>query len=177
MTAKRTYEGLFLLDAAQPDFEAASRPVRALLERYQADVLSIKPWDERRLAYEIQGRRRGLYVLTYFAVDPAHMSEIEHDCELSEQILRSMILHKEALTQEQINAETPVTSGASRVGQEEEEAPAGEEEDRPSRRSEGEARPRRSREVQDKDAEKNENESESDSEDEGDSSKDEEEQE
>ena len=54
MTAKRTYEGLFLLDAAQPDFEAASRPVRALLERYQADVLSIKPWDERRLAYEIQ---------------------------------------------------------------------------------------------------------------------------
>lgn len=172
MTAKRTYEGLFLLDAGQPDFEAASRPVRSLLERYQADILSIKPWDERRLAYEIQGRRRGLYVLTYFAVDPAHMSEIEHDCELSEQILRSMILHKEALTQEQINAETPVTSGASRVGQEEEEAPAGdEEEDRRPRRGEGEGRPRRSREVQDKDAGENT------SEDEGESSKDEEEQE
>ncbi len=172
MTAKRTYEGLFLLDAGQPDFEAASRPVRSLLERYQADILSIKPWDERRLAYEIQGRRRGLYVLTYFAVDPAHMSEIEHDCELSEQILRSMILHKEALTQEQINAETPVTSGASRVGQEEEEAPAGdEEEDRRPRRGDGEGRPRRSREVQDKDAGENT------SEDEGESSKDEEEQE
>jgi len=172
MTAKRTYEGLFLLDAGQPDFEAASRPVRGLLERYQADILSIKPWDERRLAYEIQGRRRGLYVLTYFAVDPAHMSEIEHDCELSEQILRSMILHKEALTQEQINAETPVTSGASRVGQEEEEAPAGdEEEDRRPRRGEGEGRPRRSREVQSKDADENA------SEDEGEPAKDEEEQE
>ncbi len=172
MTAKRTYEGLFLLDAGQPDFEAASRPVRALLERYQADILSIKPWDERRLAYEIQGRRRGLYVLTYFAVDPAHMSEIEHDCELSEQILRSMILHKEALTQEQINAETPVTSGASRVGQEEEEAPASdEEEDRRPRRGEGEGRPRRSREVQDKEADENA------SEDEGEPAKDEEEQE
>jgi len=172
MTAKRTYEGLFLLDAGQPDFEAASRPVRALLERYQADILSIKPWDERRLAYEIQGRRRGLYVLTYFAVDPAHMSEIEHDCELSEQILRSMILHKEALTQEQINAETPVTSGASRVGQEEEEAPASdEEEDRRPRRGEGEGRPRRSREVQDKEADENA------SEDEGEPAKDEEERE
>ncbi len=175
MTAKRTYEGLFLLDAGQPDFEAASQSVRALLARYQADILSIKPWDERRLAYEIQGRRRGLYALTYFAVDPAHMSEIEHDCELSEQILRSMILHKEALTQEQINAETPVTSGASRVGQEEEEAPASEEEDRPSRRGEGEGRPRRSREAQDKDTDKTETSTES--EDEGGSSKDEEEQE
>ena len=116
MTAKRNYEGLFLLDAGNPDFESASQPVRTILGRSQADILSLKPWDERRLAYEIQGRRRGLYVLAYFAADPASLSEIERDCELSEQVLRSMILHKETLTQEQINAETPVTSGASRVG-------------------------------------------------------------
>ena len=119
MTAKRNYEGLFLLDAGNPDFEVASQPVRTVLGRYQAEILSIKPWDERRLAYEIQGRRRGLYILAYFAADPASMTEIERDCELSEQILRSIILHKEVLTQEQINAETPVTSGASRVGAEE----------------------------------------------------------
>lgn len=145
MTAKRTYEGLFLIDAGQPDFEAASQPIRTLLARYQADVLSIKPWDERRLAYEIQGRRRGLYVLAYFAVEPAHMSEIEHDAELSEQILRSMILHKETLTQEQIDAETPVTSGASRVGQDEDILPPPEEEEPRGRRGEegGEFRGRR----------------------------------
>lgn len=118
MTAKRTYEGLFLLDAGNPDFESASAAVKTILGRYNAEILAIKPWDERRLAYEVQGRRRGLYVLAYFSADPAVLAEVERDCELSEQILRSMILHKEALTPEQINAETPFTSGASRGGEE-----------------------------------------------------------
>jgi ribosomal protein S6 len=108
--AKRTYEGLFLLDAGNPDFDAASQPVRGILDRREAEVLALKPWDERRLAYPIRGRKRGLYVLTYFRVSPDQIDEIEHDCRLDERILRSMILRRDHATAEQIEAETPATA-------------------------------------------------------------------
>jgi len=113
----KNYEGMFLLDAGQPNFETASEPVRTVLERAEAQVLSIKPWDERKLAYEIEGRRRGLYVLTYFKADPSRISELEHDCRINEQILRVLILRHDQITDEQLRAETPATQAARRAAQ------------------------------------------------------------
>jgi small subunit ribosomal protein S6 len=106
----KNYEGMFLLEAGNPDFQAASEPVRGILTRYGAEILSFKPWDERKLAYEIRGRKRGLYVLVYFKADPLKIVEIEHDCELDERVLRQLILRRDKLTQEQIDAPTPASS-------------------------------------------------------------------
>ena len=111
---KATYEGMFLLDAGNPDFQAASEPVRTILDRNEVTTLAIKLWDERRLAYEIQGRRRGLYVLSYFESDPLRIAEIERDCRLDERVLRVLLLRREGLTQEQIQAETPASLGTRR---------------------------------------------------------------
>lgn len=106
-----TYEAMFLLDAGSSDFQAASEPVRTVLGRYEAEVLALKPWDERRLAFEILGRKRALYALAYFKVNPEKIKEIERDCQLDERIIRSLLLRRDNLTQEEINAETPATSG------------------------------------------------------------------
>jgi len=113
---KATYEGMFLLDAGNPDFQAASEPVRTILDRNEARALAIKPWDERRLAYEIKGRRRGLYVLSYFQAEPGRISEIERDCRLDERILRVLLLRRDGLTDEVIQAETPATSSSRKSG-------------------------------------------------------------
>jgi small subunit ribosomal protein S6 len=107
------------LDSGIPDFNTASEPVRNILTRYGADILAMKAWDERRLAYEILGRKRGLYVLSYFKADPLRVVEIEHDCQLDERVLRSLILRRDRLTDEQINADTPATRPAESL-----EAPA-----------------------------------------------------
>lgn len=106
----KTYEGMFLVEAGIPDFQTASEPIRTMFERTEADVLALNPWEERRLAYDIRGRKRGLYVLAYFKLDPARVSELEHECELDERVLRSMILRKDKLTDEQINIETPAVA-------------------------------------------------------------------
>ncbi len=111
MADKRTYEGMFLLAAGGGDFDAACQPIRTVLERGQADLLSAKPWDERRLAYDIKGRRRALYVLTYFSMDPANLAELERDVQLNEEILRALFLRKDKVTDEMMAAETPFTSG------------------------------------------------------------------
>ena len=110
MDTRKTYEGMFLLDAGNPDFNAASEPVRNILTRYEAELLTFKPWDERRLAYEILGRKRGLYVLSYFKLDPLKVREVEHDCRLDERVLRALILRRDRLTPEEIAADTPATT-------------------------------------------------------------------
>ena len=110
----KTYETMFLLDADNTDFESASAPVREILDRAGAEVLAIKPWDDRRLAYTIKGRKRGLYILTYFKADPARMSEMEHDIQLSDRIVRAMTLAADHLSDEQINADTPATLAKNR---------------------------------------------------------------
>jgi ribosomal protein S6 len=114
MDRKNTYEGMFLVDAGNPDFEAAGEPIRSILERREAEILALKPWDERKLAYRIAGRKRGLYALSYFKAAPAHIAEIEHDCQLDERILRVLILRREGLTEEEIEAETPAMASARR---------------------------------------------------------------
>ncbi len=110
----KTYEGMFVLDAGGGDFEAAAEPVRQVLDRLQAEVLALKPWDERRLAYPLRGRKRGLYVLTYFRADPARMGELNHEVQLSEKILRAMVLSADHVKEEKIKAETPATLARTR---------------------------------------------------------------
>ncbi len=106
---KKTYEGMFLMDSGT-DFAGISQPVRSILERREAEILTMKPWDDRKLCFEIKGRKRGLYVLAYFKVNPLNIVEIEHDCALDERVLRSLILRRDVITDEEINAQTPATS-------------------------------------------------------------------
>ncbi len=109
----KTYEGMFLLEPGG-DFDVTSAPVREVLARAGAEVLSLKPWDERRLAYEIKGQRRGLYVLAYFKAEPARITELQHELQLNEKILRAMMLSADHLKDETIHAETPATFSAAR---------------------------------------------------------------
>jgi len=119
MNDKRCYEGMFLVDAGKGEFEAATGPIRTVLDRSEAELLSIRPWDERRLTYEIKGRKRALYVLTYFKLDPTKVPEVERDVQLSEEILRALLLRRDHLSDELLNAPTPAMSGVRRSSRDE----------------------------------------------------------
>jgi small subunit ribosomal protein S6 len=105
-----TYEAMVLIDSGQENFEAACEPIRRSLDRNEAEVLAMKLWDDRRLAYEIKGRRRGTYVLVYFNMNPANVVELENDFKLDDKILRVLILRNEEVTDEVLKAETPATA-------------------------------------------------------------------
>jgi small subunit ribosomal protein S6 len=85
---------MFLLDTAKVagDVPAADKQLRALLARNNAEVLVSRPWDERRLAYQIGNHKKGLYYLTYFSSEGKNLPAIERDCALNEMILRMLIL-------------------------------------------------------------------------------------
>ncbi|MCD4823961.1 MAG: 30S ribosomal protein S6 [Phycisphaerae bacterium] len=102
-----SYEGMFLLDVGQGSIETAGEPIREVLARSEAEILAIKPWEDRKLAYEINGRKRGLYFLAYFKMDTEKVRELERDCQLREEILRILVIRKDSISDEEINADTP----------------------------------------------------------------------
>ena len=101
----KCYEGLFLFpQAAVGDMQSAVDHLKDILGRADAKIISLRKWDERRLAYEIKGNKRGLYFLVYFEVQGSALVRIERDCNLSEHVLRSMVLRAEHVTREQMEA-------------------------------------------------------------------------
>lgn len=92
--AESVYEGLFILDANQygRDAEKVSGQISRMIEQAGGTIMVSRLWEERRLAYPIQGHRRGAYWLTYFRVNGDRLPEIQRRCELSDSILRSLML-------------------------------------------------------------------------------------
>lgn len=93
------YEGLFLFNQATlgGSLGTAMETLREVLARAEAEVIALSKWDERRLAYEIKGQKRGLYLLAHFRARGSQVANIERDVTLSEQFLRCLILRADHL--------------------------------------------------------------------------------
>ena len=87
------YECLFLLDSTKTsgNMDTAKTQLHAVLEKYGAEILVSRPWDDRRLAYPIKGHKKGQYYLIFFKADSLKITDMEHDFRLSELILRHMV--------------------------------------------------------------------------------------
>ena len=108
---KKLYEGMFLIDSAEAakDWDGINELITKILTKYGAEIVSIRKWDERPLAYSIRRCNRGTYILVYFRVEGTKITEIERDVQLSERIMRALILKAEHLTEEDIAKDTPAT--------------------------------------------------------------------
>ena len=127
-----TYEAMFLLDSAKVavSWDDAVRHVHDILTKHNAEIVASRQWDERRLAYGVEGHKKGTYLLTYFKTQGADLLEISADCRLSELILRELILKVHPkLVDHLVNQAMTSTPG------ENEDTPREEEmDDRPRRR-------------------------------------------
>lgn len=107
MTEERinAYEGLFLFPQSQgADLQGAVDHLREIMAKAKAELISLSKWDERRLAFEIRGNKRGVYFLVYFQAKGGALPVIERASNLSETILRSLIIRADHLTREQMEA-------------------------------------------------------------------------
>jgi len=88
------YEAMFLVDPVKhtEDAVATEKVVSALLEKHGAKVHKFERWDERKLAYDIKGHKRGIYLLSLFEMPGGNLRALRDDCELAETILRQLIL-------------------------------------------------------------------------------------
>ena len=99
------YEGMFLLNqqAVASDFADCLSFMKEIFERAEAELVVMRKWDERKLAYPIAGQKRGFYILAYFRAQGDAIVGIERDCNLSEQVLRCMILRADHMGQTELD--------------------------------------------------------------------------
>jgi small subunit ribosomal protein S6 len=88
------YEGLFLLNqqAASADFAGCVEFIRQVFQRAEAELIVLRRWEERKLAFEVKGQKRGVFLLAYFKTRGTQIANIERDCNLSDQVLRALII-------------------------------------------------------------------------------------
>jgi small subunit ribosomal protein S6 len=89
-----TYEGMFLLDTTKValSWDEAVNHVHEILKKHRSEIVASRQWDERRLAYPVEGHKKGTYLLTYFKTEGTELKDIVADCHLSDLILRELIL-------------------------------------------------------------------------------------
>lgn len=88
------YEGMFILDPAKfaRDPGAAAQQVADLITGHGGTVLAARLWDERKLAYPINGHKKGVYWLTYFTMPGGNLTALERQCEITDEIIRKLVL-------------------------------------------------------------------------------------
>ena len=105
------YEGMFLVDSGKYaiDADAVTNDIMTILAKAGATVVAHRPWQEGKLAYEIQGMKKGLHYIVCFTMRGAGMKTLIRQCQLNETIIRQMfIVHSQQI----FDATVAVISGA-----------------------------------------------------------------
>jgi len=99
MAASNTvvYEGMFILDPSKyaRDPAATAQLVVDMITQHGGTILASRLWDERKLAYPINGHKKGVYWLTYFRMPGSGIVPLERQCEITDDIVRKLILKVE----------------------------------------------------------------------------------
>ncbi len=92
----RTYEATILVKAAsaRTDYDGTIAAVRQTYEGEGAQFIEIEKWEERAIAYPIDGETSALYLNAYFTADPAIVERIERRARLSDAIIRQLIISR-----------------------------------------------------------------------------------
>jgi small subunit ribosomal protein S6 len=113
LETKRVYEALFLVDSAlaAAQWDHVLELVQKILDRSQARTISIRKWEERKLAYTMNGKVRGTYILAYFECLSSGIGQIERDVQLSEEIIRVLVVRTDQMSQAEMDKPTPAMLG------------------------------------------------------------------
>ena len=91
---ERKYDTTFIIDGdlSQLDREAIIKRFADDLEKNDARVERIVRWGMRTLAYDINKKSRGYYVIFYYTAEPAVIKIVERDLRINENVLRYMTI-------------------------------------------------------------------------------------
>ena len=92
----KPYELLLIItpDHDENEAEALMNQVKGIIESGGA-LLKVDPWGKKRLAYPIQKRNEGYYVLYIFESAPSFVAQLNQALHVIESILRYMIVQYE----------------------------------------------------------------------------------
>jgi len=100
----KNYEAMFLVDPLQAatNYNKVREHIHGILGKYGVKIIKEGKWADRTLTYPIRQQKKGTYILVYMEGEADCANKIENDCQLSELILRVLILEKSKIEMEKI---------------------------------------------------------------------------
>ncbi len=91
------YESIFICDPTLTDdeFDQLVKGFEEVVAGAGAKMLKLERWGRRRLAYPIDGREEGFYVLMLIESDPQFVHELERRYRMNERLLRYLTVRVE----------------------------------------------------------------------------------
>ena len=115
------YELMLILDPNMyaKDPGGMANMVKGMVESHGGSLLANRLWNEQRLAYPIDGHRKGVYWLCYFSMPGSELAKLERHCVISESIIRHLAIKIDPRLTEALVAmalgERPMRSLASEI--------------------------------------------------------------
>jgi len=91
------YEVLYVIDAqlSEEDIAANITKIEDLVKKHKGNVLNVDKWGKKNLAYPIDYKTEGYYVLMDFESAPDFPLELERIMKITESIIRYMVVRKD----------------------------------------------------------------------------------
>lgn len=92
----KKYEVMFIIDPTLEDAqkEATVETVKGIIAS-EGEVENVDVWGMRKLAYPIQKKNEGYYVVIDFSADTELPKELDRRLRISDNVIRHMIISKE----------------------------------------------------------------------------------
>lgn len=93
----RNYEVMYIIkpETEEEKVTAIVEKFKALVEEKGAEVTKLDKWGKRRLAYEINKIKEGIYILMQFKAEAAAAAELDRLMKINDDIIRHMITRDE----------------------------------------------------------------------------------
>ncbi len=94
MSAPRTYELVYIIapDATDEQVEAVHQQVESTVQRLGGTLEKTDNWGRRKLAYEINHHREGIYVLELIAGSGELMKELDRRLKVMDEVIRHLVV-------------------------------------------------------------------------------------
>jgi len=91
------YETIFIVDPdlSDEDYQAALTKSNEVIEKQKGVVVKVQEWGKQRLAYPIQRKEKGSYVVVNYCGDGGTSAELERLLKLDDRILKAMTVKLE----------------------------------------------------------------------------------
>ncbi len=93
---KRKYESMFILPPMEDEpISENIEKVKKFIAEKKGEILEVKDWGKRKLAYEINNHNEGYYVIITFEFEPNQISSLKNFYKLDENVIRSIVIKKD----------------------------------------------------------------------------------
>lgn len=84
------YESMFILrpNLTDEDAEKVITKMKGVIERSGGEILNMENWKKRKLAYQVEKEKKGIYIILQFKGDGKLVNELERNYRLEDAVIK-----------------------------------------------------------------------------------------